>query len=667
MDTFDYNEAFSRNIGWVSEMEQQVLRTKKIAIAGMGGVGGINFLTSVRLGIGSFHITDFDEFELANFNRQIGATVSSIHHMKADVLIAMAKDINPNLNIQSFPNGVNPDNVNQFLDGVDLFFDCIDLFCIEARRLVYSECWKRKIPVIFSVPLGMGFGQVIFLPGKMSMEQYFNFDKDNSELNSIKLLLGVSPKGAHTSYLMDKSRVNLEKKKGPSTIMGCQFCAGAAVTEALKILLNRGTVYAAPYSHQYDGYRNKYFRVYMPYGNRNPIQKLRIFLAKKMFINKGNQEYPYPNLNFNNPIENILNLARWSPSAHNSQKWEFSEINDKSCKLSILSTDISGPSNQTIKINFLHAGLMLETLRLASSYFKHDFSWTFVPNEVEGDNTLHFNLNFKENLSITPDPLSQFIKIRFTDRRPYQLKKINPKVLEALKQSISINHGIVFKETFKDKWRFSLLDARAQKTMMLHPKLIHFFSEKSLSKNDFPSQGIPLGSFNISFISRLLSRYIQKKPKLFHTFMVSFKGYLLPLLKVSIISNMFSGAQFSIVRLNNAHSEQSGVGDINSMYLNFIEDGQMVQRFWLTCAQHGISICPSYFAILLSRSDTQEYYAKDFEKHTRLLKKIGISFNNIHGSLADNIIFSGRIGYPKNYEVKSRSLRLLLTHLIKKT
>src|SRR3954467_6277338 len=55
---FDYDEAFSRNIGWVTEWEQQILRTKRVAIAGMGGVGGLHLLTLARLGIGAFHISD---------------------------------------------------------------------------------------------------------------------------------------------------------------------------------------------------------------------------------------------------------------------------------------------------------------------------------------------------------------------------------------------------------------------------------------------------------------------------------------------------------------------------------------------------------------------------------------------------------------------------------
>ena len=47
---FDYTTAFSRNIGWLTAEEQQILRGKRIAIAGMGGVGGVHLLILSRLG-----------------------------------------------------------------------------------------------------------------------------------------------------------------------------------------------------------------------------------------------------------------------------------------------------------------------------------------------------------------------------------------------------------------------------------------------------------------------------------------------------------------------------------------------------------------------------------------------------------------------------------------
>ena len=78
MPSFAYADAFRRNLGWVTVAEQTALRGKRVAIAGLGGVGGAHLLTLTRLGIGAFHIADFVRFELHNFNRQVGANTGSI-------------------------------------------------------------------------------------------------------------------------------------------------------------------------------------------------------------------------------------------------------------------------------------------------------------------------------------------------------------------------------------------------------------------------------------------------------------------------------------------------------------------------------------------------------------------------------------------------------------
>ena len=109
---FSYHEAFSRNLGWLTREEQEILRFKRVAIAGLGGVGGSHLLTLARLGIGAFHIADFDTFDIANFNRQAGATLSSLGRPKVEVLAEMARQINPELEIKVFPQGVNDGNLS---------------------------------------------------------------------------------------------------------------------------------------------------------------------------------------------------------------------------------------------------------------------------------------------------------------------------------------------------------------------------------------------------------------------------------------------------------------------------------------------------------------------------------------------------------------------------
>jgi molybdopterin/thiamine biosynthesis adenylyltransferase len=279
--TFSYEQAFARNIGWVTPAEQSVLRGKRIAIAGMGGVGGVHLLTLARLGVGAFHVADFDTFDVANFNRQVGATMSTLGLPKVDVLAEMARDINPELQITRFPSGVSSGNLAAFFEGVDLYVDGLDFFAFGARQQTFAACARLAIPAITAAPLGMGTAVLNFLPGQMTFEEYFGWGDLPDEEKALRFLVGLAPAGLHGGYLVDPSTINLKEQRGPSTIMGCQLCAGAAATEALKILLNRGEVLAAPRGYQFDGYRNKLVRTWRPGGNRHPLQRLAMMVVKR--------------------------------------------------------------------------------------------------------------------------------------------------------------------------------------------------------------------------------------------------------------------------------------------------------------------------------------------------------------------------------------------------
>ncbi len=280
--SFDRNIAFSRSIGFLTRSELNLLKTKTIAIAGMGGVGGSHLLTLVRLGVGRFHIADMDTFGIENFNRQVGANMETVGRAKVDVLCDMAKAINPELEIKIFPNGVNKENISDFFRGVDAYADSLDFFAFEARKMVFAHCAQNKIPASTVGPIGMGAALVNFMPGQMSFDDYFQWKENDSKLDlAIKFLIGVSPKAPHRSYVVDPSGANFKEMRGPSTPMGIELCAGVMGTEMLKILLQRGSVKSAPHSILFDAYHNKVFHNYMPFGNRNPIQRLKFAFAKR--------------------------------------------------------------------------------------------------------------------------------------------------------------------------------------------------------------------------------------------------------------------------------------------------------------------------------------------------------------------------------------------------
>ncbi|OOC11424.1 MULTISPECIES: ThiF family adenylyltransferase [Thioalkalivibrio] len=282
MSGFDYNVAFVRTIGWVTRTELERLRNARIAIAGLGGVGGSHLLTLARLGVGHFHIADFDHFELHNMNRQAGASMSRMGWPKVDALRDLALDINPQLEIRSFPEGVHTGNLDAFLQGIDVYVDGLDFFAFQIRREVFAACDRMGIPAVTVAPLGFGAALLNFRPGGMSFDRYFDLRDDLSDTElSIRFMVGLAPAMLHTGYLVDPDAVDFEARRGPSTPMACELCAGVMGTEVLKTLLGRGRSTWVPRGVHYDAYRQRLARTWRPGGNRNPVQRLLIHFARR--------------------------------------------------------------------------------------------------------------------------------------------------------------------------------------------------------------------------------------------------------------------------------------------------------------------------------------------------------------------------------------------------
>lgn len=275
---FVYDEAFSRNLGWLTADEQQRLQGATVAIAGLGGVGGSHLLTLTRLGVGGFHLADFDQFELANFNRQAGARVDSIGQPKLDTLVAMALAINPELRIHTFRDGVTSSNIDAFIAGCDLYVDGLDFFVLALRRQLFMACHQQGLPAVTAAPLGMGAALLCFMPGQMSFDDYFRFDGDEQG-DALRFLLGLAPAALHRPALVEPWRIDLVNRRGPSTVMGCELCASLAASAVLKILLGRGPVRAAPWSTQIDGYRLQL--AHRRQSLSHPLQQLRYWLGRR--------------------------------------------------------------------------------------------------------------------------------------------------------------------------------------------------------------------------------------------------------------------------------------------------------------------------------------------------------------------------------------------------
>lgn len=277
---FDYSKAFSRNHGWLTADEQQRMRRCRVAIAGLGGVGGAHLLALARLGAGAFHLSDFDHFEVHNFNRQAGAFMSTLNQPKLDVMANMALDVNPEADIVRFEGGVTQDNIDAFLNGVDVYVDGIDFFAMEARRMVFAACRERGIPALTAAPLGMGVSLLYFSADGMSFEEYFRLEGCDRQEQFARFIAGLSPAMLQRNYLVAPEAVNFVEQRGPSTSIACELCAGVMAASVLKVVLGRGSLRSAPWSMQFDAYRQRLSHVWRPFGNANPLQRVLLSVIR---------------------------------------------------------------------------------------------------------------------------------------------------------------------------------------------------------------------------------------------------------------------------------------------------------------------------------------------------------------------------------------------------
>ncbi len=170
-----YKERTDRNIGWITCKEQEILRNKTIGIAGCGGMGGLLAQIFLRLGIGEIRIADCEVFDISNINRQFGATKSTVGKSKAFETARMLRTITDDTTLVVYPQGINKDNVDSFLDGCDVVCDEIEFWAIGARLLLHERSRAHGISIICADTVGFTTHVFFFTPESLTVEELLGF------------------------------------------------------------------------------------------------------------------------------------------------------------------------------------------------------------------------------------------------------------------------------------------------------------------------------------------------------------------------------------------------------------------------------------------------------------------------------------------------------------
>ncbi len=249
-----YKAIFCRNIGFFTESEQDKLRRSTIAVAGMGGVGGLLVERLVRLGVGQLKITDNGTFEESNLNRQFASSMTNLGQNKAEVVLAQIRDINPQAQIHCSNTGITTENdAGLFVSDCDVVIDEMDFVAFKQSILLQRAARERGIYYLFSSAIGFGALAVIFDPKGLTLEEYNKLppdvDLNEAEMPKVPLdrIVPIIPSyiaALATTATVEKIAAGVQA--GPTTSIGAGLASILAANEAINIILNKGDIVKAP-------------------------------------------------------------------------------------------------------------------------------------------------------------------------------------------------------------------------------------------------------------------------------------------------------------------------------------------------------------------------------------------------------------------------------------
>lgn len=153
---------FSRTQLLLGESAMQELANKRVAVFGIGGVGGYACEALVRSGIGAFDLIDDDKVCLTNLNRQIIATRKTVGKYKTEVMKERMLEINPNVDVRIHNCFFLPENADKFpFDEYDYIIDAVDT--VTAKISIIMKANELGIPVISSMGAGNKLDPTAFM------------------------------------------------------------------------------------------------------------------------------------------------------------------------------------------------------------------------------------------------------------------------------------------------------------------------------------------------------------------------------------------------------------------------------------------------------------------------------------------------------------------------
>ena len=199
---------FERNIGAITQTEQEILLTKRAAVIGCGGLGCYSAEYLARVGVGHLTLIDGDVFAASNLNRQLYSLETNLGRKKASEAKERLLRVRAGLSVEALDILLDEKNAGELLKGHDIIIDALDN--VKTRLIIEKTANNLGIPLIHGAVEGWNAQVCTVFPGDFSL-----------------------------SLLYSSSR---EFEKPSVLSFAPAFCASIQAAEAVKVLLGRKNV-----------------------------------------------------------------------------------------------------------------------------------------------------------------------------------------------------------------------------------------------------------------------------------------------------------------------------------------------------------------------------------------------------------------------------------------
>lgn len=352
-------------------------------------------------------------------------------------------------------------------------------------------------------------------------------------------------------------------------------------------------------------------------------------------------------------IDEILDLARWAPSADNTQVWEFEVVDDRRVLVHCgyigddCVYDLGGHASE------MAHGALLETLSIAAS--GHGLETKISKHESSRPDNPVYDVTLSPSKGVEPSPLIPNIKQRSVQRRKLKTRRLSTSEKSQLEEALPEDYEVIWLEMPAQRLKMALLMFRfahirltMKEAYEVHKKIIEWDSQYSVDR--IPDQALGIDPLLVRIMRWAMVSW--DRIAVLNRFAA---GTWLPRMEMDLIPGFACAAHFAITKKT-----------LSGEPIDPVDSGRTMQRFWLTATRLGIQLQPE-MTPLVFRSYVQKNIR--FTTNDTAQRKAAILSRQLEDLLgkenAANAVVLGRLG--DGNQPKSRSLRKSMQELLFKT